>query len=168
MDTIKNYLDSMFAPLPETEETVRAKAELGAMMEDKYNELRSEGVSENEAIGTVIAEFGNIDELADELNIADILNKKNGSNAQSAHESNNAGDTDARHERRSREEKAGKTEPAYVNERAETVISVFWPTVTCVYLILSFLCWGWGSTWIIWPVAAFVFIILKRALRIYD
>ena len=31
------------------------------MMEDKYTELKNEGKSENEAVGTVIAEFGNLD-----------------------------------------------------------------------------------------------------------
>ncbi len=31
------------------------------MMEDKYNELISEGKSDNAAIGIVISEFGNLD-----------------------------------------------------------------------------------------------------------
>jgi hypothetical protein len=38
-------------------------------MEDKYNELKAAGKSENEAIGIVISEFGNIDELTNELGI---------------------------------------------------------------------------------------------------
>ena len=38
-------------------------------MEDKYEELKMEGKSENEAIGIVISEFGNIDELIDELGL---------------------------------------------------------------------------------------------------
>jgi hypothetical protein len=38
-------------------------------MEDKYNELKRQGKSENEAIGIVISEFGNIDELINELGI---------------------------------------------------------------------------------------------------
>ena len=39
------------------------------MMEDKYNELIAEGVSENTAVGTVISEFGNLDELAEDLGL---------------------------------------------------------------------------------------------------
>ena len=73
MDTIRNYLESMFLSLPNTPEVRRAKSELGQMMEDKYNELISEGKSENEAIGIVIAEFGNLDELAEELGIEHYL-----------------------------------------------------------------------------------------------
>ncbi|MFQ7714954.1 MAG: permease prefix domain 1-containing protein [Agathobacter rectalis] len=44
------------------------------MMEDKYNELISEGKSDNEAIGIVISEFGNLDELADSLGIKSFVN----------------------------------------------------------------------------------------------
>ena len=67
METIKQYLETMFASLPDTPEVRRAKEELLQMMEDKYNELLAEGKSDNEAVGTVIAEFGNLDEIAEEL-----------------------------------------------------------------------------------------------------
>ena len=67
METIKNYLENMFLHLPVTPEVLRAKAELAQMMEDKYNELKAEGKSENEAVGIVISEFGNLNELADAL-----------------------------------------------------------------------------------------------------
>lgn len=69
METIKSYLETMFANMPDTPEVIRAKSELFGMMEDKYNELISEGKSENEAVGTVISEFGNLDELADTLGL---------------------------------------------------------------------------------------------------
>ena len=69
MEAIKNYLESMFLSLPNTPEVQKAKYELEQMMEDKYNELIANGKTENEAIGTVIAEFGNLDELAEDLGI---------------------------------------------------------------------------------------------------
>lgn len=69
METIKNYLDSMFSGLMRTPKTERAKLELFNMMEDKYNELIAEGKSENEAIGRVISEFGNLSELKEELGL---------------------------------------------------------------------------------------------------
>ena len=80
METIRNYLNAMFAGLPDTPEVRRAYIELAAMMEDKYTELIEEGRSENEAIGTVIAEFGNLEELAQDLGIEDCLNR-NGAQA---------------------------------------------------------------------------------------
>ena len=76
METIRNYLNAMFAGLPDTPEVRRAYEELAAMMEDKYTELTEEGVSENEAVGTVISEFGNLEELAQTLGIEDCINAR--------------------------------------------------------------------------------------------
>ena len=73
MEVIKNYLESMFANLPNTPEILRAKQELFSMMEDKYTELISEGKTDNEAVGTVIAEFGNLDELSETLGIKNMM-----------------------------------------------------------------------------------------------
>ena len=73
METIKNYLDNMFGNLPVTAEVLKAKEELLQMMEDKYNELIEDGLADNAAIGTVISEFGNLDEISNELGINDIV-----------------------------------------------------------------------------------------------
>ncbi|MBR5348103.1 MAG: DUF4097 family beta strand repeat protein [Lachnospiraceae bacterium] len=67
METIRDYLNNMFSKYPSTPEILRAKAELGQMMEDKFNELIAEGKNQNEAIGTVISEFGDVDELIADL-----------------------------------------------------------------------------------------------------
>lgn len=69
METIKTYLDNMFSGLPKTVQMADLKNNILANMEEKYNELKTEGKSENEAIGIVISEFGNIDELIGELGI---------------------------------------------------------------------------------------------------
>ena len=73
MNAIRSYLDNMFRNLPNTEAVRKAKAELLEMMEDKYEELISEGKSENEAVGIVISEFGNLDELAESLGISEAV-----------------------------------------------------------------------------------------------
>lgn len=69
MNTIQSYLDNMFASFPKTEAVLKLKRDLLENMEEKYNELKKEGRSENEAVGIVISEFGNIDELIKELGI---------------------------------------------------------------------------------------------------
>lgn len=69
MEAIRNYLETMFLNLPNTPEVYKAKNELWQMMEDKYTELKAEGKSENEAVGIVISEFGNLDDLAKDLGI---------------------------------------------------------------------------------------------------
>lgn len=73
METIKNYLENMFMNLPNAPEVQKAKYELLQMMEDKYTELKEEGKTENEAIGIVISEFGNLEELAGDLGIEGIM-----------------------------------------------------------------------------------------------
>ena len=69
METIIVYLDNMFAGLPKTSEMKHLKQEMLSGMEEKYMELKRDGRSENEAIGIVISEFGNIEELTAELGI---------------------------------------------------------------------------------------------------
>ena len=76
MEAIRNYLDNMFANLPGTESVLRAKEELWQMMEDKYTELISEGKSENEAVGSVISEFGNLSELAEALGLEEEIKEQ--------------------------------------------------------------------------------------------
>ena len=76
MEAIKNYLDMMFANLPNTGSVLTAKEELLQMMEDKYTELIAEGKSENEAVGSVIAEFGNLSELAEALGVEEEVKQQ--------------------------------------------------------------------------------------------
>jgi hypothetical protein len=73
METIRDYLDTMFLNLPNTSEVQKARSELWQMMEDKYTELKNEGKSENEAVGTVISEFGNLEELSEDLGIQSFV-----------------------------------------------------------------------------------------------
>lgn len=75
METIRAYLETMFQNLPNLPQVQKAKYELGQMMEDKYQELKDEGKSENEAVAIVISEFGNLDELSEELGIDAVVNE---------------------------------------------------------------------------------------------
>lgn len=63
MNTLISYIESVFDNLPHTPEMERLKNDMLMNMEEKYEELLLEGFSENEAIGTVLTEFGNIDEI---------------------------------------------------------------------------------------------------------
>ncbi|MEF3404459.1 permease prefix domain 1-containing protein [Agromyces sp. CCNWLW203] len=70
MNVITAYLETMFSAYPQTPRLLEAKAELHAMMEDAYTGYLAAGLSENEAVGRVITEFGNLDELAPQLGIS--------------------------------------------------------------------------------------------------
>lgn len=69
MKVIENYVDAMFVNLPRTTELEAIREDILLNMKEKYLELIAEGKAENEALGTVIAEFGTIDELLDSLEI---------------------------------------------------------------------------------------------------
>ncbi len=77
METLVNYIDNLFRNYPGTPEVRKAREELLAIMEDKYHELKSQGKSENEAIGVVISEFGNMDEIDLELGEGRDASKEN-------------------------------------------------------------------------------------------
>lgn len=70
MNVVIAYLDTMFSAYPQTPRLLEAKAELRAMMEDAYTALIAAGRSENEAVGQVIRDFGNLDEVAPVLGIS--------------------------------------------------------------------------------------------------
>lgn len=69
MNIIISYLETMFSAYPQTPRLLEAKAELHGMMEDAYANLVAQGHSENEAVGQVIRDFGNLAEVAPELGI---------------------------------------------------------------------------------------------------
>jgi len=69
MNTIKNFIDSLFLGISQTEATAQLKNDLLASAEDRYEDLISQGKNEQEVIGTVISEFGTIDELLEEMDL---------------------------------------------------------------------------------------------------
>lgn len=66
---LKDYVETMFRDFPKTKATLDLKANILDSMENKYEDLVTEGKTEQEAIGIVIAQFGNIDELKEEYDI---------------------------------------------------------------------------------------------------
>lgn len=63
MQTIRDYIDVMFKDIPNTKKFVDIKMSMLETMETKYADLTREGKNEQEALATVISQFGNIDEL---------------------------------------------------------------------------------------------------------
>ena len=47
----------------------------------------------------------------------------------------------------------------------QKVGSVYWPLVTCIYLLWSFLTGDWGITWLIWPIAGLLFAVITPIYR---
>lgn len=62
-EKIRTYLDNSFASLPHDDTTMRMKNDIYCSMLDKFNDLVQSGVSEDEAFGIVVGEFGSLDEI---------------------------------------------------------------------------------------------------------
>jgi len=69
MEAIRTYVDNIFSAYPQNARVRTLKNEMLNSMEEKYHELKRQGKSENEAIGSVIANFGSMDEIIAELGI---------------------------------------------------------------------------------------------------
>lgn len=69
MDKIRAYVDAMFSSLPNTQAAAEMKQNILENMQEHYQELIAQGMSENEALGTVIAQFGSMDEIKKTLGV---------------------------------------------------------------------------------------------------
>lgn len=67
MKVFEEYIANSFSGLPGTEELRSIKQDMLANMEEKYDSLLLVGLSPHEAIGSVIVDFGDVDELLIEL-----------------------------------------------------------------------------------------------------
>lgn len=70
MDAIRTFLNSIFQPLPLTKELVQAKNTLLEQMEQRYRNLLTEGMNDQDASDLVIAEFGSLNDRLNELGLS--------------------------------------------------------------------------------------------------
>lgn len=71
MEAIRNYVEALFAALPQNADTQRIKADMLANLEEKYQALLDSGKNEAEATGIVIASIGSVEDLREEFGLAD-------------------------------------------------------------------------------------------------
>lgn len=79
METIRNYVEALFASLPQTADIVSMKEEMLANLEEKFYAMQQEGMNESEAIGRIIASIGSASELKRELGIEEEVTDKDSS-----------------------------------------------------------------------------------------
>ena len=69
MEAIRNYVEALFATLPQREDVLRVKADMLANLEDKFSALLDEGKNEDEATGIVVASIGSGEELREQFGL---------------------------------------------------------------------------------------------------
>lgn len=69
MEAIRNYVEALFAALPQRGDVLRVKADMLANLEDKFSALLDEGKNEAEATGIVVASIGSGEELREQFGL---------------------------------------------------------------------------------------------------
>ena len=67
MEAIHNYVEALFAVLPQREDVLLVKDDMLANLEEKFRALLEEGRNEEEATGIVIASIGSGEELREQF-----------------------------------------------------------------------------------------------------
>jgi len=67
MSAIRRYIDGLFEKVPEDADSEQLKEEIIADLEARYDEYLFDGYSENEALGMVMNEAGDIEEIISEI-----------------------------------------------------------------------------------------------------
>lgn len=167
MDVINAYLETMFSPYPQSPRLLDAKQELRGMMEDAYNEAIAAGLSNNEAVGKVITEFGNLDELAPVLGIASDIRSTTAqppfpdagaasatagfSPAAGTFSSSDPGGSGfySSSPESTHDEEIENSFPRPIR----VARAILWPLTMVIYLIWSFGWSAWDISWIVWPIS---------------
>ena len=70
-DRLRRYVDDLFAETAPTKKAVELKEEMIQNLQDKYNDLISDGKTQEAAYNIVVAGIGDISDLLEELDTAD-------------------------------------------------------------------------------------------------
>ncbi|MBS4175290.1 permease prefix domain 1-containing protein [Bacillus sp. FJAT-49736] len=69
MKKIKNHVDDLFKNVPDSEQKEMIKQEIVENLEEKVFDLMAQGKEEEDAINKAIVDFGDIDEIENELGV---------------------------------------------------------------------------------------------------
>ncbi|EUJ22080.1 hypothetical protein PGRAN_13488 [Listeria grandensis FSL F6-0971] len=76
MNRITEFVEKLFENVPESEQAAQVKEEITYNLAEKVADLMEEGKSEEDAVNKAIIEFGDIDEIITELEVAKPNTKK--------------------------------------------------------------------------------------------
>ncbi|MCL1949882.1 MAG: permease prefix domain 1-containing protein [Turicibacter sp.] len=171
MKILENYVDAMFRDFPETEEMLELKQTILESMEAKYDDLLADGKNEQEALGTVIAQFGDIEELKEAYSIE----PEEREHSRKTVNINASGvkiridkDSDSKKLHISNDDDLDIEdiiEPE-VKKKHKNRLSDIWVPISVAVFLLSGFVWGiWNPSWALIPMTALVTDSLYRFRR---
>ncbi|MGY3779257.1 permease prefix domain 1-containing protein [Isobaculum melis] len=81
MNKIDQFVEKIFAGIPETEETDTMKWDMQESLQERVRDLMEEGKTEEDAINKTIIDFGDIEDVRNELGLHRVVNKTKGETA---------------------------------------------------------------------------------------
>lgn len=125
---LNDYIDNMFNNIEENQEIKEIKNDLKISTNDKYNDLLSQGIAQNDAIVRIMSDFGTVDEIINELKITSAKENK----------------------------KTVNSSKKVINTVLDRVAALIFILATIVYLLSGFI-WGlWGTMWLVYPIAGLI------------
>lgn len=143
---IKNYVDKLFIDKPNEPSVNDTKEELLANLNDKFNDLISDGKNPEEAYLLVISGIGEIEELLKPLQTRqedDIPLAKANEDGDSLKDVN------------SQSKKVDETKKKTKYE-IKKIIPLIWISVVVVFVLISFPTDGWDLAWTLFPFGGFL------------
>ncbi len=137
-ERIKNYIESVFRGVPQTEHSESIKNEILQNLLDKYHDLKNEGRNDEEAYAIAISSGGDLSDI-----VADL--KSGSTSAEKIHQKiqQNAGQGHYNTRKLTKRER----------KKIELLNSVLWPITIFVYFFYSILVDGaWSYSWIIFLI----------------
>ncbi|MBC7960493.1 MAG: hypothetical protein H7X94_11540 [Vallitaleaceae bacterium] len=77
MKKLQDYVDHLFASIPDSEQKENARQDILQTLEEKVMDLMNEGKAEEDAINKALVEFGDFQEVKNELMEKQAPGKKN-------------------------------------------------------------------------------------------
>ena len=135
-EKIQNYVNGVFRDVPKSERAETIRSEILQNLLDKYRDLKKEGRSDEDAYAIAISSGGDLSGI-----VADL----NGENVKYSYTYEKQ--FEKMYDKQYKREK----------KKCAAFSSCLWPITVCLYFLISFLIPGmWGTSWIIFIVAAAV------------
>ncbi len=165
MEKIVEFVNNVFAGFPQTRQTARMKADMIDTMTERYEDLLKSGKNEDEALGIVVRDFGNIEDLRREFDAASADGEPAGDAQKQDNLERDAQEWSTRERSAQGRDAQGRCAHNRVkgykgcsashNAKGPVCYSLLMPGVAVLYIVLGFV-WGlWHPGWIIFPLAAF-------------
>lgn len=152
-DKIRNYIDTLFSGIAETEKTIELKEKIYADTFKKFDSLISDGMEPDEAFTNAVNSIGDIHSMlprSDNNYQANVVISLSESKE-------TALSCDDEHERKIK----------FVKSLNGSISTTLWMVTVCAYMIISLTTGLWHVTWLLFVLAGLAQAVISQFFRFY-